>query len=64
MYCLTFSSLTQIGGAPLNVALRLATLGLEAQIISRIGNDTLGKELLAFILVSNVSTETLQTARG
>ncbi len=55
-----FPSYRQIGGAPLNVALRLATLGLEAQIISRIGNDALGKELLAFIQASNVSTETIQ----
>ena len=55
-----FPSYRQIGGAPLNVALRLATLGLEAQIISRIGNDALGKELLAFIRASHVSTETIQ----
>ena len=55
-----FPSYRQIGGAPLNVALRLATLGLEAQIISRIGNDALGKELLAFIRANHVSTETIQ----
>ena len=55
-----FPSYRQIGGAPLNVALRLATLGFEAQIISRIGNDALGKELLAFIRANHVSTETIQ----
>ena len=52
-----------IGGASLHVALSLATLGLEAPIISRIGNDALGKELFAFIQASHVSTETIQTER-
>ena len=49
-----------IGGAPLNVALRLASLGINTQIISRIGNDEIGKELLEFIQVNNVPTDTIQ----
>ena len=53
----------QIDGTPLNVALSLATLGLEAQTISRVGNDALDKELFAFIQASHVSTETIQTER-
>lgn len=56
-----FPTHRKIGGAPLNVALRLASLGIDAQIISRIGNDDLGKELLAFIQANNVSTDTIQT---
>ncbi|MEI6145053.1 MAG: carbohydrate kinase [Methylococcales bacterium] len=55
-----FPAYKKIGGAPLNVALRLASLGINVQIISRIGNDASGKELLAFIEASNISTETLQ----
>jgi fructokinase len=55
-----FPTYRQIGGAPLNVALRLATLGFEAQIISKIGNDALGKEILSFIQSNHVSTETIQ----
>ena len=55
-----FPHYRQIGGAPLNVALRLAALGLEAQIISKIGNDALGKEILSFIQSNHVSTETIQ----
>lgn len=55
-----FPTYRQIGGAPLNVALRLAALGLEAQIISKIGNDALGKEILSFIQSNHVSTETIQ----
>jgi fructokinase len=55
-----FPTYRQIGGAPLNVALRFAALGLEAQIISKIGNDVLGKEILSFIQSNHVSTETIQ----
>lgn len=36
----------KIGGAPLNVALRLQELGVESNVISAIGNDELGEELL------------------
>ncbi len=55
-----FPTHKKIGGAPLNVALRLASLGVNAQIISRIGNDEIGKELVAFIQENNVSTDTIQ----
>jgi fructokinase len=44
----------------LNVALRLASLGIDAQIISRVGNDEIGKELLAFIKENGVATDTIQ----
>ena len=50
----------KIGGAPLNVALRLASLGINAQIISRVGSDEIGKELLEFIESNNVATDTIQ----
>jgi fructokinase len=55
-----FPTHRKIGGAPLNVALRLASLGVNAQIISRIGNDEIGKELLEFIQANNVPTDTIQ----
>jgi len=55
-----FPTYRQIGGAPLNVALRLATLGFDSQIISKIGNDALGNEILSFIQANHVSTETIQ----
>ena len=55
-----FPTHKKIGGAPLNVALRLAYLGVNAQIISRIGNDEIGKELLEFIQANNVPTDTIQ----
>ena len=39
----------QPGGAPLNVAVHLNNFGLEAQLISRVGHDKPGAELLAFV---------------
>jgi fructokinase len=36
----------QLGGAPANFAYHAAALGAEAQIISRVGHDPLGRELL------------------
>lgn len=55
-----FPTHTKIGGAPLNVALRLASLGVNAEIISRIGQDDLGRELQNFIQQNGVSSATIQ----
>lgn len=55
-----FPTHRKIGGAPLNVALRLASLGINAQIISRVGNDEIGRELLEFIQENNVATDCIQ----
>jgi fructokinase len=55
-----FPTHKKIGGAPLNVALRLVSLGINAKIISRVGNDEIGKELLAFIKKNGVDTDTIQ----
>ena len=55
-----FPTHRKIGGAPLNVALRLASLGINAQIISRIGKDEIGKELSAFIEKNGVAIDTIQ----
>lgn len=56
-----FPSHRKIGGAPLNVALRLASLGINTQIISRVGDDEIGKELLSFIKLNKVNTNLIQT---
>lgn len=55
-----FPTHRKIGGAPLNVGLRLASLGIDTQIISRIGNDENGKELLAFVKENGTSTASIQ----
>lgn len=55
-----FPTHRKIGGAPLNVAIRLASLGINTQIISRVGNDKIGKELIQFIEENGVDTSSIQ----
>ena len=55
-----FPTHRKIGGAPLNVGLRMASLGIDTQIISRIGQDEIGKELLDFVSQNDVSTDSIQ----
>ena len=50
----------KIGGAPLNVALRLNSFGINAKIISCVGNDDNGKGLIDYIKVNNLDTTTIQ----
>jgi fructokinase len=50
----------QIGGAPANFSYHAGALGAEARTISRVGDDTLGHELLAQLKVLGVSTECVQ----
>jgi fructokinase len=50
----------QPGGAPLNVAVHLRNFGLEAQLISRVGHDDLGAELLAFVASKGLDTSYVQ----
>jgi len=51
----------QPGGAPLNVAIHLRNLGLPASLISRVGNDVLGVELLDFVRSRGLNTELIQS---
>jgi fructokinase len=55
-----FPTQRKIGGAPLNVALRMSSLGIDAHIISCIGNDEVGKELLHFLEKNDISTNNIQ----
>ena len=55
-----FPTHRKIGGAPLNVGLRMASLGIDTQIISRIGQDEIGNELLDFVSQNGVSTDSIQ----
>jgi fructokinase len=50
----------RIGGAPFNVAYHLFKMGLEVQMISSVGNDDLGRELLQKIKNWNISTDHIQ----
>ncbi|POY41160.1 carbohydrate kinase [Flavobacterium alvei] len=55
-----FPSHKKIGGAPLNVALRMNSLGLATTIISRIGKDEEGDDILSFLKNQNVSFDSIQ----
>ncbi|MBD3626760.1 carbohydrate kinase [Cyclobacterium sp.] len=48
------------GGAPMNVALHLAHLGMDVKMISAIGEDKLGKKLLSFIRKYGLSEDFIQ----
>lgn len=48
------------GGAPMNAALHLQQLGLDTSMISRIGNDKLGKALLDFTAKYGLNRELIQ----
>jgi fructokinase len=49
------------GGAPMNVAYHLNALGIKSSIVSRIGKDDLGTELVNFLKEKTVSTQFVQT---
>ena len=55
-----FPNHKKIGGAPLNVALRLQSFENNVAIITRIGDDTEGKEIKDFIINRGVVTENIQ----
>lgn len=48
------------GGAPMNVAFHARQLGLSAKMISRVGADELGSELLHFFNMKGVETTLVQ----
>ncbi len=48
------------GGAPMNVAFHLNQLGAPAAMVSRVGSDDLGREILAFLAGKNIDTSLIQ----
>ncbi|MEP7093795.1 MAG: carbohydrate kinase [Flavobacterium sp.] len=57
-----FGNEKKIGGAPLNVALRMKTLGCEAAVISCVGNDEDGNAIINQIKSLGLETDTIITA--
>lgn len=49
----------QMGGAPANFACHARLLGAQARLISRIGNDPLGREILARLRELGLPTDTI-----
>jgi fructokinase len=52
-----FPTHKKIGGAPLNVGLRMSSLGAVATIISRVGADKNGADIISFLNDQNVSSD-------
>lgn len=49
-----------LGGAPFNVACHLKALGMDAHIVSRVGMDHLGEEILAEVRSRGLRDDTVQ----
>lgn len=56
-----FPSGAKPGGAPMNVAIHLQNLGVSSGMISRVGQDDLGKQLITFLNSKGVNTALIQT---
>lgn len=54
-----FSDQKKIGGAPLNVALRMKSLGAEVTMISSVGNDQDGQEIISEVKSLGLDTDTI-----
>ena len=48
------------GGAPANVAFHVQQLGIPAAVVTRVGTDPLGDELIAFLTEKGLSTDYVQ----
>jgi fructokinase len=56
-----FPTHKKIGGAPLNVALRMNSLGAEVTMVSRVGADEDGDTIVSFIKENGVNTDFIQS---
>lgn len=55
-----FQDHKKIGGAPLNVAMRIQSFGIQTSFISKIGNDKNGKGILNYLTKNNVDINNIQ----
>ncbi len=55
-----FSNRKEIGGAPLNVASRLNSLGVKTTLISAVGQDEEGTTLINYFNTIGIDTDTIQ----
>lgn len=51
-----FPDMERIGGAPLNVASRLSSMGIDTEMISKVGVDQKGEDLLSYLRSRQVET--------
>lgn len=59
-----FSTHKKIGGAPLNVAIRASSLGHNVSLISAVGKDNNGNEILDYLKANKINTESIQLLDG
>ena len=59
-----FADHNVLGGAPLNVTYHAASLGLDARIVSAVGNDSLGDEALAEISAKGIDSSLVAVLGG
>ncbi|MCJ8163424.1 carbohydrate kinase [Pontibacter sp. E15-1] len=52
------------GGAPMNVAIHMRYQGLEPVVVSRVGDDALGENLLAYLTQKGVQNQWVQVNEG
>lgn len=58
-----FPTHKKIGGAPLNVALRMNSFGVETTMISRVGADENGEDILSFLSSQEIITDLIQVTK-
>lgn len=56
-----FPTHKKIGGAPLNVALRMNSLGVRTTMISRVGVDNNGDDIVSFLKENEINVDEVQT---
>jgi fructokinase len=54
----------KLGGAPLNVALRAQSFGNNTKVISAIGNDDIGKEIISEMKAHSANLKHIQTSKN
>ena len=54
-----FPKHSKIGGAPLNVSLRLQSYGINVAVISSVGKDGNGKKIISYLKKSGVNTKNI-----
>lgn len=59
-----FSDGKKIGGAPLNLALRMQSLGCKAAMISAIGNDQDGEDIIEYVTGKGLDTSGIITVEN
>lgn len=55
-----FPTHEKIGGAPLNVAYRLSSFGHQVSMVSAVGHDKYGSQLIAYLNEKNINTNCIQ----